>query len=47
MTNNKHTSLPQQWEQRWHAIEQAGGRYQYIMQQMKERQYEPYRTRAI
>ena len=35
MTNNKHTSLPQQWEQRWHAIEQAGGRYQYIMQQMK------------
>ena len=36
MTNNKHTSLPQQWEQRWHAIEQAGGRYQYIMQQMKE-----------
>ena len=39
MTNNKHTSLPQQWEQRWHAIEQAGGRYQYIMQQMKEHSF--------
>lgn len=30
------SSLQQQWEQRWHAIEQAGGRYQYIQQQMQE-----------
>lgn len=29
-------SLQKQWEQRWHAIEQAGGRYQYIQQQMQE-----------
>lgn len=35
MTNNTRTSLQQQWEQRWHAIEQAGGRYQYVMEQMK------------
>ena len=35
MTNNATTSLQQQWEQRWHAIEQAGGRYQYVLQEMK------------
>ncbi|MFW2176513.1 MULTISPECIES: reverse transcriptase family protein [unclassified Moraxella] len=36
MTNTTHTSLQQQWEQRWQAIEQAGGRYQYVMAQMKQ-----------
>lgn len=36
MSTNSSQSLQQQWEQRWHAIEQVGGRYQYVMQQMKE-----------
>lgn len=31
------TTQRQQWEKRWHAIEQAGGRYQYIQQQLKEK----------
>lgn len=36
MTNNTRTSLQKQWEQRWQAIEQAGGRYQYVLEQMKQ-----------
>lgn len=35
MSTHSSQSLQQQWEQRWQAIEQAGGRYQYVMQQMK------------
>lgn len=30
------TSKQQQWEQLWQAIEQAGGRYQYVLEQMKK-----------
>lgn len=35
MSNHTINTTQQQWQQRWQAIEQAGGRYQYVQQQLK------------
>ncbi len=34
-TSKKRTSLQKQWQEQWQAIEDAGGRYQYVQQQLK------------